>query len=484
MSMKKVFAVVLVVSFAAIPALAANPFSDVPKNHWAYDAVERLAAKGILEGYPNGTFKGNRAMTRYEIAQMVARLMANGGSGDELTKLIEEFAPELRSLGVRADGFDDRLTRIEKNLGSWRISGEMRFDYNAFKKDFKAFGDDAPRHGFVFDKARLFLHKELSDGVTFDAEYGDGVFDRWWVTAEDFLGWGGLTFKAGQFDIDFEGDDGLYYEEHEDHGLFMGLPYRGVQLTQNFGLGEITAFAASNLGDDGIAIYEPNEGGEYYGLRLKFNFSERLWLSGNYYVSKPGEHAEVGVDDFKVWWIGVGFKFGSGIELKGAYYKQDFDESHTSYLGNDIDDAKGWKAILNVDQDVLRFTSLWVEYGKFDEGLTTENLPYAFHKSLGDWYALGVGDIVFPVDTKVLFVALKQQWNEKWSTFERYVHYDFDSSFDKVKDWAVGVGYQYTPNLYFELAYNRIDTGDNVPRLSGYDFREGDIIRFRTLLSF
>ena len=73
MSMKKMFAVVAAASFAAaaVPAFAANPFSDVPMNHWAYDAVEQLAAKGILEGYPNGTFKGNRAMTRYEIAQMV-----------------------------------------------------------------------------------------------------------------------------------------------------------------------------------------------------------------------------------------------------------------------------------------------------------------------------------------------------------------------------------------------------------------------------
>ena len=223
MSMKKMLAVVAAASLVAVaaPAFAANPFSDVPMNHWAYDAVEQLAAKGILEGYPNGTFKGNRAMTRYEIAQMVARMMASGVGGadaDKLKKLIDEFAPELQALGVKVDAFDGRLNKLEKNLGGWQISGEMRFDFNSYKKDFKAFGEDAPGHGFEFDKARLFLHRELSDGVTFDAEYGDGVFDRWWVTAEDFLGRGGLTLKAGQFDIDFEGDDGLYYEEHEDHG--------------------------------------------------------------------------------------------------------------------------------------------------------------------------------------------------------------------------------------------------------------------------
>ena len=117
MSMKKMLAVVAAASLVAVaaPAFAANPFSDVPMNHWAYDAVEQLAAKGILEGYPNGTFKGNRAMTRYEIAQMVARMMANGVGGadaDKLKKLIDEFAPELEALGVKVDGFDDRLTKI------------------------------------------------------------------------------------------------------------------------------------------------------------------------------------------------------------------------------------------------------------------------------------------------------------------------------------------------------------------------------------
>ena len=147
-----------------------------------------------------------------------------------------------------------------------------------------------------------------------------------------------------------------------------------------------------------------------------------------------------------------------------------------------IDTPKAWKVVLNVEQEVLKFTSLWAEYASFDAGFFTENVPYAFHVSFSDCYGALRGNewSMFPVDTKALFVALKQQWNEKWSSFERYAHYDFDSDFDKVKDWAVGVGYQYTPNLYFELAYNRVDAGDLAPNV----FKKGDIIRFRTLLSF
>ncbi len=493
MDMKKMLAVAVVASLAVTPAFAANPFSDVPMNHWAYDAIEQLAARGMLEGYPDGTFKGNRAMTRYEIAAIVARMTAkdapSGADGDKLKALVAEFAPELEALGVKADGFDSRLSKLEKDMGGWKISGEMQFDYNAFRKDFRKFanyGLDEEQTGFEYDSARLFLHRDLSNGLAFDAEFSGGSFDRYWVTAEDMFGWNGLSLKLGQFDIDFEGDDGLYYEEHEDAGLFMGLAYRGAQLSTNFALGEFSAFYASDIGDDDVPVYLDSEGGEYYGMRLKFNFGERAWLSGNYYISKPGENPEVAADEFKVWWLGAGFKLGEGIELKGAYYAQDLTDP-VATIGGDVDDPSAWKAILAVDQDALKFSSLWLEYAEFDAGFVTENVPYAFHGHTADYYGAikdyaGSGTF-FPADTSVLMVALKQDWGGKFSTFERYHHYDIDG-FDKVKDWAVGVGYQYTPNLYFELAYNRVDTGDLVPRVAGADISKGDIIRFRTLLSF
>ena len=54
-------------------AFAANPFSDVPAGHWAYASVAKLAAAGIVDGYPDGTFKGDQLMTRYEMAQIVAK---------------------------------------------------------------------------------------------------------------------------------------------------------------------------------------------------------------------------------------------------------------------------------------------------------------------------------------------------------------------------------------------------------------------------
>jgi len=64
-------------------AYAANPFSDVPAGHWAYDSVNKLAAAGVIEGYGDTTFGGDKLMTRYEMAQIVAKAMAKGANAGQ-----------------------------------------------------------------------------------------------------------------------------------------------------------------------------------------------------------------------------------------------------------------------------------------------------------------------------------------------------------------------------------------------------------------
>ena len=73
-------------------------FPDIEKNHWAYEAVEELAKQGLLEGYPDGTFSGDRMMTRYEFAEVVYRAMQKGLKVKE--KLIQEFEPELERFRI------------------------------------------------------------------------------------------------------------------------------------------------------------------------------------------------------------------------------------------------------------------------------------------------------------------------------------------------------------------------------------------------
>jgi hypothetical protein len=108
------------------PAVAAPLFPDVPENHWAKDAVAALAAKGLVEGYPDGTFKGDRSASRWETAMIVARLLAKMEQAhatfatkaelDELRKLVNALRQELDALGVRVDNLEEEVDQIDKRV--------------------------------------------------------------------------------------------------------------------------------------------------------------------------------------------------------------------------------------------------------------------------------------------------------------------------------------------------------------------------------
>jgi hypothetical protein len=138
-----VFGALLLIVCVAAPAFAQQPFADVPLNHWAYNAVNSLAEKGVLEGYPEGTFGGKKYLTRYEFAQAVARLLARleemkgvpGPKGDRgapgpagppgtgagltpeqqqmIDRLAKEFGPELKSLRSDLDSLTKRVEDLE-----------------------------------------------------------------------------------------------------------------------------------------------------------------------------------------------------------------------------------------------------------------------------------------------------------------------------------------------------------------------------------
>ena len=101
----------------------ATPFSDVPANHWAYQYLQSLAADGIIDGYPDGAFKGDRPLTRYEMAVVVARVLAklqeqNPGAPsrddlDKLQKLVDALKDELDALGVRVTNVEDSLDALQ-----------------------------------------------------------------------------------------------------------------------------------------------------------------------------------------------------------------------------------------------------------------------------------------------------------------------------------------------------------------------------------
>ena len=112
----------LTVAFA-VPAFA-NPFTDVPAKHWSYDAVTKLSQAGIVDGYGDGTFKGDKTVTRYEMAQIVAKAMTKSLNNDQkatVDKLSKEFATELNTMGVKVEGMQNQINNMVKISGDARV---------------------------------------------------------------------------------------------------------------------------------------------------------------------------------------------------------------------------------------------------------------------------------------------------------------------------------------------------------------------------
>ena len=126
--MKKHLAVLAATAVLGVTsAFAANPFSDVTPQDWAYQAVAQLASQGIVNGYPDGTFKGQQNITRYEMAQMVAKALVRQDRVDAeqnaiINRLANEFSAELNNLGVR-------VATLENKVGNFKFTGDARLRY-------------------------------------------------------------------------------------------------------------------------------------------------------------------------------------------------------------------------------------------------------------------------------------------------------------------------------------------------------------------
>ncbi|MDD2715570.1 MAG: S-layer homology domain-containing protein [Candidatus Wallbacteria bacterium] len=157
----------------ALP-LCAGLFEDVPQNHWAYEAIDNLAKKGYVDGFPDGKFQGTTPITRYEMAVMVYKLLnkvtdveSSGGTitqedAGTIRKLITEFRDEITAIGVRVEKVEERLNALEKGQDDLKkedkrfsISGEYSGNIAYFRKDNADYSSDIADTG---DKNRGF-HK-------------------------------------------------------------------------------------------------------------------------------------------------------------------------------------------------------------------------------------------------------------------------------------------------------------------------------------
>jgi len=216
---------------ALVAPVFAQPFADVPTDHWAYDAIAELAAKGLVEGYPDGTFKGDRALTRYEMAMIVARLLARieavaaqipgppppppapevrkadvdalRRSIDTINRLVREFQTDLQALGVRIESIEEELRNLRGQLDKTRVTGDYYGEYNGY-----VVGGTAPVT--YFQRIRLTFRGQVAPNVAGTVRvraYGDESttltwdFDRLYLDVNNVLGV--LNFRLGRQTISF-----------------------------------------------------------------------------------------------------------------------------------------------------------------------------------------------------------------------------------------------------------------------------------------
>ncbi len=161
--MKRISILLVAVMVLSTIVATATPFKDVPFSHWAYDAVNKLSAKGILQGYPDGTFKGKQTVTRYALAMVTAKMLANveqmleTGIGSNLVtksdlqtleKLTVEFADELALLGVKVTALEDDMQVVKEDVSMLKRDVDGIKDYVAKggMEKVKLSGDMLVRH--------------------------------------------------------------------------------------------------------------------------------------------------------------------------------------------------------------------------------------------------------------------------------------------------------------------------------------------------
>ena len=180
--MKKQLAVLAATAVLGVTsAFAANPFSDVTPQDWAYQAVAQLASQGIVNGYPDGTFQGQNNITRYEMAQMVAKALVRQDRVDAeqnaiINRLANEFSAELNNLGVR-------VATLENKVGNFAFTGDARLKYEGSHTTENAYVNDEDSETFKrskFDyRARVQFEATVNDNTkavvrlaTGDKEFG------------------------------------------------------------------------------------------------------------------------------------------------------------------------------------------------------------------------------------------------------------------------------------------------------------------------
>ena len=284
--MKKILALAAVAALTAgVSAYAANPFSDVTPSDWAYQAVVDLSEQGVVEGYPDGTFKGERNITRYEMAQIIARMLAkedqlNAEQRATLDKLAGEYADELANLGVR-------VSNLEKKVGNLYWSGDARMRYQN-----KATDDDSWN-----GRMRINVKGQVNDST-----YVQGRLNAT------------MDFKESKDDSDVQFDQ-----------LFANHDFGKAATVR---LGRIPVA----FGDQGGWLYGDSYGVD--GAEAAFHLGEKVDVTAGYGRFNTSDYTTK-VTDHDAFYARGAAKLGDG-KLGVDYIKAVGEKNTTDFAGNEL----------------------------------------------------------------------------------------------------------------------------------------------------
>ncbi|MGL5512183.1 MAG: S-layer homology domain-containing protein [Sporomusa sp.] len=372
--MKRKTAMALAAVFAmsvAGTALAApvNPFSDVPAKHWAYDSVSKLAQAGVISGYGDGTYKGEKTMTRYEMAAIIGKALANSDKADaelqdELEALQAEFSVELYNLGVRVDNLESKVSNV-------KFTGEIRSRYD-YQENVK--GDSSDNSNRT--RLRLYMKAPVADNVTFHGRYeaqsvwGTGSassLNQAYITGD----LGGLKYSFGRQPVvlgqklisDVSGNnDGLFLSAGKEVKVTVGVfkkdqkayDYKGLVLEKDeTDKDKIEAVATDNAKLHGNL--------NYYAANIDAKLDKNLGLSLSYLQDKDS-------DFYKTYSAGLKFTGIRNFTISGEYGENDSD--YAKDMQGD-DQAKAWMAKVQykgAQKSKVGTYGIWAGYRDAEQG--------------------------------------------------------------------------------------------------------------------
>ena len=361
MSMKKslvsALTTALVVGAASTTFAAANPFEDVPADHWAYDAISQLAADGVIEGYGDGTYRGDQEITRYEMAQMIARAMAKNPSGADkamVDKLAAEFADELNNLGVR-------VAALEKKVDNVKWHGLLRYTWLRPREEKIARGREngvGQRRTNNF-RLRLSMTARVNehwtangrmeyltdrDGMKSAANGNNVITNRLWAAGE----YGATTIWLGKFPGFSLVDNGMIFDDDMAGGFvqfgnkaYLRLTGGRYKINDDLGTASYWSVEASTDPNKKFSI-----GAGYH------HFENKEKMLANIAIDGVNNNAK----NLGIWAVGAAYRFDKNFRVSGAYAqntKGDVSSKYRrawsaqlDYKGADPKDKGSWGAFL------------------------------------------------------------------------------------------------------------------------------------------